>query len=268
MFKSLLLVSSLVFIASCNSESSNGKVEGVFSDSAVTNFQQTSGIANNNFKENVLEIAIPKAHAGIGSISCLKGEAVGFSMDAFGNSIDVSSTCSAFANIEKDIRVQLLKSMTGLKIRRTVTEATYNGNDAFLDFTSGFQFDVGYDVPRNGGLPCVETYTFRSNGTVVISATDQTGLGAGCGGASSDEISFQFKNGYLEFDLSSQRNFNTSHTTDDEGSQVGAYERFEVCNGSNTISTDTLPTSVGDDNTNLSANRDSVATNGQVVPCN
>lgn len=269
----LALLISTIGLVSCGSDSGSTqqtKVSGIFSDSAVTNFQQTSGIAKVDKSDKVLNFVLPTAYAGSGNISCLSGEAIGFSMDALGNSVNVSSTCSSVSVIDKDIRINLLKSMNGKKMRRTVTEADYNGDDAFLDFSGSFQFNVGYDVPRNAGLPCKETYTFKADGTVTVSALDQGGQtanGSACGGAYTDTISFQFANGYLEFDLSAQRNFSKTNTMADGLSQAASYERFEVCGGGNVISSDTLPTSIGTAGTNLSSVRNAVATAGNPV-CN
>jgi hypothetical protein len=264
----------LIGLSGCSSDKgSSAKVSGIFSDSAVTNFQQTSGIAKLNKSEKITNFVLPTAYAGSGNISCITGQAVTFSMDALGNSVNVSSTCSSVSAIDKEIRVNLLKSMAGVKMRRTVTEATFNSNDAILDFSGGVQFNVGYVVPRNAGLPCKETYTFGTDGTITVIAADQTGQTANsdssaCGRDYTEEFSFQFANGYLELDSSGQRNFDKTHLKNDAGSQIAAYERYEVCNGVNLISTDALPTDVGDDNTNLSAKRNAVAPAGSVVPCN
>lgn len=281
--KQILLITMVALtLVGCGKDgtSGTGKVEFIFSDSAVSNFSQTSGIAKieKSSPQQMMEIVIPSAYAGEGNVSCLPGESISFTMDALNNNIDVTSTCSSTSTIDKDIRVGLLKSMNGYKMRRTVTEATYNGNDAVLNFSGGFSFGTAYTVPRNGGLPCTETYTFNSDGTVSVAAIDQSGVdtsgthNTACGGAYTSTISFRFANGYLEFDLSGSRNFSTSHTMDDEGSLAGAYERFEVCGsigGSvNNISTDTLPTSVGANNSNFQTIRNNVATTGNPVPCN
>lgn len=271
--KNLLLLASVLTLASCGDSRDSKKVSGIFSDSAVTSFQQTSGIAKIDKSQKVLNFVLPTAYAVTGNISCIAGQPISFTMDALGNMVTVNSVCTDVTTIDKDIRVGLLKSMTGFKMRRTITEATYNGNDAFLNFSGGFQFDVGYDVPRNHGLPCKETYTFHADGTITITAADQTAQVAisdstACGGAFSDQIAFQFANGYLEFDSSGQRNFSKTHVMNDMGVLISAYQRFEVCNGVNTISADALPTDVGAGHSNLSTLRDAVVVAGGVIPCN
>ncbi len=215
--------------------------------------------------DKVLNFVLPTAYAGSGNISCISGEQVGFSMTALGSNVDVASTCSSVSAIDKDIRVNLLKSMGGKMMRRTVTEAIYNSSDVFLDFSDGLKFGVGYTVPRLTGSPCEETYTFKADGTVTVTAEDQSSSGCPSGAAFTDTVAFQFANGYLEFDSSGQRNFSKSHTMDDDGKMIASYERWEVCG--NIISNDALPTSVGYNNYNLSAARNSVAAAGNTIPC-
>jgi hypothetical protein len=267
----LFIIFSLIGLVSCGGDSSqSNKVDVLFSDNAVSHFSQTSGIAK--VQKTPLDLIISSAIAGGGNISCITGESVGFTMDAMGNTVNINSTCSY--EVGADIRRGLLKSMDGLKLRRTVTEASYNGNDAILDFSGGFLWDTAYTVPRNAGLPCVETYTFhRTSGTISVAASDQSAVdtsgthGQLCGGAFTDTVSFRFSNGYLELDLSNSQNFTISRTYSD-GGNYPSYERFELCDGTNTISTDALPTDIGDDNTNFQAIRDAVATTGNIVTCN
>lgn len=234
---------------------SNAKVSGVFSDTAVSNFSQTSGIARTKI-EKVGDLIISSAYAGTGSISCFSGETVSFSMDALSNTINMDVTCDS--HVDRSIRRNLLKSMDGLSIKRTISDASYK--NGALDFTAGgsnggFIFNTNYkvvgiwkDAVVNGGNNdgivddnelCYERYTFASNGTVSIAPhadnvtqnTNNGSLNCATGLAYNDSASFRFKDGALELDLTYTNNFDPAHVFpvghDDAGSS--SYEKWVQC---------------------------------------
>lgn len=259
--KQILLITMVALtLVGCGKDGTgtgNGKITAIFSDSAVTSFSQTSGLAK--VDNSVINTIIPSAYAVDGNISCLSGEAVTFEVAALGTALfDINTTCTNVSAMDTAIRVGLLGSMNSLKMRRTVSEAGYNTTSAILDFSAKDVFDAsGHTMPRVGGAGCVETYTFnRASGTVTVSAVNQ---GGGCTIAYSETVAFRFNNGYLEFDLSNTKNFSPTNTYNDEGSQVPSYERFEVCGGSK--SNDTLSV------TALSNYRDAVTLTGGNIDC-
>ena len=259
--KTISLGVVLLSLASCGSDggsatdSSTGKVTGVFSDTAVSNFQQTSGIAKTNL-EKVGELIISSAYAGTGSISCFSGETVSFSMDALGNTVNMDVVCAS--DVDYKIRRGLLKSMDGIAIKRTVSDASFK--NGALDFRAsgangGFTFNVAYKVPaiwkdavvdggNNDGIVdanevCYERYLFASNGTVSIAPhADNTAQNASNGslncsttGAYNDSASFRFKDGALELDLTYTNNFDSANTFPAGHPDAGSssYEKWELC---------------------------------------
>lgn len=268
--KTISLGAVLLTLASCGSDggsatsttSSGDKVTGVFSDSAVSNFQQTSGIAKTNM-EKVGELIIASAYAGTGSISCFSGETVSFQMDALSNTVTMDISCAK--DIDSRIRRNLLKSMDGIAIKRTVSDASFK--NGALDFrpsgsNGGFQFNVAYKVPaiwkdsiadggNNDGQVdaneiCYERYLFVSNGTVSIAPhADNTTQNANNGSlhcatglSYNDSASFRFKDGALELDLTYTNNFDPAHVfpSGHEDSGESSYEKWELC----TVGTDCL----------------------------
>lgn len=258
--KNILLVGLLMNLASCGSDGGgatdgNGKYTGVFSDSAVSNFQQTSGVAKSN-SERVLNLVISSAYAGTGSISCIVGETISLSMDALSNTVNMDVTCNTL--VDRSIRRNLLKSMDGIAIKRTISDASFK--NGALDFRAGgsnggFAFNTNYKVVaiwkdavvdggNNDGVMdsnevCYERYTFASNGTVSIAPhadnttqnTNNGSLNCAVTGAYNDSASFRFKDGALELDLTYKNNFDPANVFpaghDDAGSS--SYEKWELC---------------------------------------
>ncbi|MFG1523475.1 hypothetical protein ABMA67_00565 [Halobacteriovorax sp. RZ-3] len=243
-----------VVLVSCNSSGGAGEpvlIEQTFSDTAVTAFEQTSGIAEATTGEEVINFVLPKAYAGGGDISCYSGERVSFQIDALGNTVQVDSTCSE--NIDVDIRRGLLSSLDGLAFYRSITDSS--NRFGAIDFTSGgvnggFQWDTPYTVAavsdssgtKPSGLNCMEKYTFnRALGTVVLEF-DFDNSDAGCTGWTGQEVaSFRFSNGFMEIDLTNTNTFdidrgfdvsNGNAICDDATTNVNcesAYERWTTC---------------------------------------
>ena len=233
----------------------NSKVSGVFSDTAVTNFSQTSAIAKTKM-EKVGELIISSAYAGTGTISCFSGDTVSFTMDALSKTLNMDITCDA--NVDRSIRRGLLSSMDGISIKRTISDASYK--NGALDFTSGgsvgsFAFNTNYKVVaiwkdavvdggNNDGLVddrelCYERYYFASNGTVSIAPhadnvaqnASNGSLNCSTGLAYNDSASFRFKDGALELDLTYTNNFDPANVFPVGHSDAGSssYEKWVQC---------------------------------------
>ena len=219
----------------------SGLVTATFSDTSVTNFSQTSGVAKlqRNLPQQAIELIIPSAYAAGGSISCLSGEAISFQMDALGNTVTVDSTCTSFTAIDLAIRRGLLASMDGIAIKRTVTDASFK--NGAMDFrTAGtvgsFSWDTGYRVmsinDANGdtttGDNCYDTYTFVSSTGKLTIGPDAGASDASClcvttpshADCQLDTVSFRFANGTMELDLTNSDNYDTGLST---------YEKWESC---------------------------------------
>lgn len=124
------------------SQGGSSTITSTFSDTAVSNFSQTSGVAKASQGEKLINFVIPKAYAGGGDISCISGSDISFQMDALGQTVSIDTTCSSAAGIEISIRAGLLESFDGKKLEPTVSEANYGptggrGTDGFgeLDFS-------------------------------------------------------------------------------------------------------------------------------------
>lgn len=256
--QTLLMTGILMGLTGCGTDSTSGtsaKISETFNDTAVTNFSQTSGIAKSNLQK-ATEFIIASAYAGTGTISCLSGESVSFQMDALGNTVNIDATCNSF--IDRSIRRGLLKSMDGISIKRTISDASYK--NGALDFTAGgsnggFAFNTNYKVVgmwkdavvdggNNDGIVdsnelCYERYTFASNGTVSIAPhadnvtqnTNNGSLNCATGLAYNDSASFRFKDGALELDLTYTNNFDPAHVFPAGHSDAGSssYEKWVQC---------------------------------------
>lgn len=84
----------------------------IFSDSAVTSFEQTGGVAIN--KPSLMDKVFASAYAVSGNISCVEDAPVSFELTALGNDVQVDTTCDA--GIDLSIRQGLLESMAGKRI--------------------------------------------------------------------------------------------------------------------------------------------------------
>ncbi len=222
--KYVMLLSSLLVLASCGSDSgksvSNGVRSQIFSDSAVTSFQQTGGVALN--KPSLIDAVLPTAYAVSGNISCVEGAPVAFQLDALGNTIQVNTTCNS--RVDLSIRQGLLASLASK--RMLIYHA--GGGDVrsqarVLTFGSAGSFWGSYGNIEAGSSPnCKDKYTFsETNGTVTIEhdaaasttagAVTQTCLNAEFVGATAADykkvIPFRFIDGKLQFDGTGTGNF-------------------------------------------------------------
>lgn len=256
--KRLAIIGLLIGMVGCGDDSSSGtptKISETFTDSAVTNFQQTSGIAKSNL-EKASELIIPSAYAGTGSISCISGEVAGFQMDALGNTVDMAVICGS--DVDYKIRRNLLKSMDGISIKRTISDASYK--NGAIDFTTsgtngGFSFNTNYrviaiwkdalaDGGNNDGVVddnelCYERYVFASSGTVSIAPhADNTAqnnanasLHCAVSGDYNDSASFRFKDGALELDLTYSNDFDPNRVFPAGHPDAGesSYEKWVSC---------------------------------------
>lgn len=249
-------IGMLTALTGCGDEAGQAvKISQTFSDSAVTSFQQTSGLAKSNF-EKASELIVNSAYAGTGAISCMSGEAVSFQIAALGNTVNLNTSCGPL--IDLSIRRGLLQSMDGIAIKRTVSDASYK--NGAMDFRAGgsnggFSFDVGYKVVaiwkdalasggNNDGIVdsneiCYERYTFNANGSVTIAPhadnttqnTNNASLGCAVVGAYDDTANFRFKDGALELDLTYTNNFDSSNVFPAGHPDAGSssYEKWELC---------------------------------------
>lgn len=236
----LALVTTMVVGCGADGKGASGssKISKTFSDSSVTSFTQTSGIAKTN-QEKLMNLIISSAYAATGSISCLSGESVSFDVDttigSTSNTTTVNTTCSE--NIDLDIRRGLLEGLDQMAIYRTATDASYK--KGLLNFKNtgavgSFQWSTNYQV-KTLATPCYDVYSFnKTNGTVTIKPDFANNAGCLCDDANKGDpnhgsynadcktvsASFRFINGTMELDLTGSANFNSSLTT---------YEKWEEC---------------------------------------
>lgn len=143
-----------------SSQGATSKVELSFSDTAVSNFNQLSGVAKLSPLQQSLELILASAFAGGGNISCLTGTDISLQMDALGNTVSIDTTCTSASGIETAIRAGLLESFDGLILEPTVSEAQYGptggrGTDGFgkLDFSgTGKAFGFYSGTIDNSGI--------------------------------------------------------------------------------------------------------------------
>lgn len=147
---SLLIVLSFILVG-CGGDGNNGGTAGVlngtFTDSAVDSFSYTTGsVAARTMKKGgkqILNFTLPSVYAAVDeTFQCTVGEQIEFSLSAFSNNVDVTTTCSNQSTVETAIRAKLLSAMDGMILEPTVSEALYGptggrGNDGFgkLDFS-------------------------------------------------------------------------------------------------------------------------------------
>ena len=216
-------------------------ISGIFSDASVTSFTQTGGVAKvqPGPGQKIMNFVVPTAYAVDGNISCISGDSVSFQLDALGNTVNVSTTCTSLTAMDLAIRVGLLESLDGRSIKRTVTDASYK--DGALNFVGGLNWDTDYSVrsinDANGdttvGDRCYDYYKFvQSTGKLEIRPDTANSDGnclcvttPGHADCATDTVSFRFVNGYLELDLTNSDNFDSSAVT---------YEKWETC----TLNTD------------------------------
>lgn len=247
--KKLLLFVTVIGLTSCGSDSDSGqsKFTGTFSDSSVSSFSQTSGIAKTI---SPIEIIVPTAYAASGDISCLRGESVSFEAVALGETIDINTTCSDALDLA--IRRKLLEAFISKSMHVEMHEHG-NANAQTITFPASVSdsntmtvdvMGVGNGVSSN----CGAKYEFNlSTGTVKVyidgANTVGNGINSACGSGASDfvngfeqQIQFRFKEGKVEFNMDNETTFDS--TASDTGGGVSSnasYARW--CLDANTDST-------------------------------
>jgi len=200
-----------------NSSSSASKTRAqIFSDSSVTAFSQTAGVALS--KPTFMDNLLGRAYAIDGNISCVEGAPVSFSLDAFGNTVMVDTSCNS--SIDLSIRQGLLESLAGKTLIAEIggcPGCNILGQGRILNFNSVGSFWGTYDnVVSGGSANCKDKYTFdQATGSVTIEHDVASSVAAGAvsqdcldnefPGATLDDykqiLNFRFINGKMEFDL-------------------------------------------------------------------
>jgi hypothetical protein len=218
----------LLLTASCGSDSSSAAggasctdcITGSFSDSAVTDFEQTSNIAkSDSATKKIMNFVLSEAYAATnGQIRCLENDSVDFRMTALGTeTVNVSTSCTTLEEITLGIRIALVESMktSGKTLRLEYGESGLVAGKVMdmNDFVWGSPFVVPNGKPAYAN--CNDIYTFHKTGTykgrVIIQNDPANVIGAGAGQCNvgggdeyatgySTEVAFRFKDGHLEFD--------------------------------------------------------------------
>lgn len=161
--------------------SSDGKtISKTISDSTLTSFTQTSGVAK--YKPSFLDKIISNAYAIDGNIRCIKGDPVSFDMDiqigADTEDLQVDTTCGA--DVELAIRRKMLTALDGHIMMLELAGNGDVGSKYTLDFKNnagqGFKFDIPHPTVEEiymDGLnewPCKVDYVFKeATGKVQVS---------------------------------------------------------------------------------------------------
>lgn len=194
--------------------------DSIFSDSAVTSFQQVGGVVIN--RPSLIEKLFSSAYAISGNIRCVEDAPVAFELDALGNTVQVDTICNS--NMDLNIRRKLLESMAGKRIlmeyggghdtRSEGRVITFNAIGSFWstydNIVSGAQ-----NTGHNEHL-CKDKMTFdQATGQVTIEHDVLSSLLAGTdttqdclnsefvGATEADYkkiLNYRFKDGKLEFD--------------------------------------------------------------------
>lgn len=218
--KGLMTCSLLLTLVACQGKSGSGSPSvytGTFSDTAVSSFEQTGGLAK--YKPSAFEMVIPSAYAAEGSIRCVQNTPVTFDVIALGANLQIEANCDN--NIDLSIRKDLLRSLAGKRLLMN----RGGGADAkpllrVINFRPDATFWGIYDNvvaghSNNGQNEqnCRDKFTFdEATGTVTIAYdnlastadTHQACLDNEFPGATEDDykivLAFRFKNGLLEMD--------------------------------------------------------------------
>jgi hypothetical protein len=231
--KTLIYLMILTLTVSCGGSGSgttsgtNTVKEAIFTDSAVTSFTQTGGVAHN--KPSLMDNVFPSAYAVSGNIRCVTGAPVAFSLDALGNTVQVDTTCND--NMDLNIRRGLLESMAGKRIlgsRANGTSILSEGR--VITFNASGSFWSTYENVVSGNSNnghneqlCRDKFTFdETAGTVTIELDQTNSLLAGAdtiqdclnvqfNGATANDyktiLPFRFKDGKLQLDGLGTTNF-------------------------------------------------------------
>lgn len=218
----LMLGISMIAITGCSGDSSPAAStvrSQIFSDTAVTAFTQTAGVAKN--KPSFIDNAFNSAYAVDGNIRCVEGAPVSFQLDALGNTVQIDTTCNA--QVDLTIRQGLLQSMAGKRMLQYWAgghDATAEGR--VLTFNAVGSFWGTYDnIEAGSAAGCKDKLTFdEETGSVTIEndamnyggvATNQACLDAEFPGATANDykrvLPFRFKDGKLQLDGTGTGNF-------------------------------------------------------------
>ncbi len=211
---------ALVGCSDSNKSSNAGTLrKQTFSDSSVTAFTQTSGVAIN--KPSMMDYLMNRAYAIDGNISCINGNAVSFDLTALGNNVQIETTCGD--GVELSIRQGLLESMAGKRLLMYWGGGhDTRGDNRSITFNPTTSFWGTYDKLEAGSKTgCKDKLTFdQATGTVTIendsvnsdplpSHNNQDCLDSEKPGATAEDykkvLNFRFKNGKLE--MHSNKNF-------------------------------------------------------------
>jgi hypothetical protein len=170
----LLLSITTIALAGCSSDKKASSVrEQVFSDTAVTAFTQTAGVAIN--KPSLMDKIIPSAYAIDGNIRCVEGAPVSFQLDALGNTVQVDTTCNA--GIDLSIRQGLLESLAEKQmLMYWGGGGDTTGQGRVFTFNAVGSFWSTYDGIGSGNAGCEDKLTFnQAAGTITIEHDKATG---------------------------------------------------------------------------------------------
>ena len=149
--KRIILLSSMLILTSCGEDkaASGGPAKTSFNDSIITDFQQTSNVAQskNNFLPTMFLLS---AYAAAGyPIACTQGSPVEFKLTGLQSAqVDVSTTCSTAASIDLGIRVKLLETLVNKKMIREISEQGKDTSAFSLPATAA-AMSLGVSVKNN-----------------------------------------------------------------------------------------------------------------------
>lgn len=241
--KNTFLLTLTIALVSCGSDgdSASNRYTAAFTDSAVSSFVQSSGVAKTEkpLQEQAIEIVMPSAYAASGNISCILNESVSFDIDLVSpfTDVDVSTTCSS--SIIIDIRRALLASMENKRIIRVDSSGNRGSHIEIIQLNPTINFwnqyrNVLTNTPDNEATlgvdessECKDMWTISSTGTVSIAydSVNSTGTEGQCtyneDGANEAEriqnytkqLPFKFENGRFVLDGTGTGNFNSPGDT-------------------------------------------------------
>jgi len=189
-----------------------GDYSGVFTDSAVTAFSQTGGLAlkKKSTGEQLMNIVIPSAYAASGNISCIEGTAAQFDATALGDSITFSVTCGT--SMDLGIRQELMETLKN----HTFLVEYGDGNAAVrqanvtIPNTGARTFTVTVENVQAGKGGCFDDMAFDMDTGIMTYTNNQAdSIGGGCAigaytgapNAYTDTMVFRFKDGKVDLDF-------------------------------------------------------------------
>lgn len=221
----LILIASILSLVSCSGDGSSSSLtassrDEIFSDSAVTSFQQTAGVVFT--KPSLMDQILGSAYAVSGNIKCIEGSSVSFELDALGSTVHVDTKCNSIMDL--NIRRGLLESLAGKRILMSYaggSDARSQGRAITLNAVGSFW--TTYDnIPAGSANTghnehlCKDKISFNeTNGQVTIEHDTFNSLASGAdttqdclnsefvGATLADYkkvLNYRFKDGTLEMD--------------------------------------------------------------------